>query len=542
MSSLRTTARRGGATSAGLFERLARARQRFGPLAMVALPVVGFIAISVWWVHTDFLLPSGDNGKHLAIAFGLYDDFRNGFFGVPFKAYYAYPPGVHLVGAVGSLIFGPSRSTAVITENAVFVPMLAAGCYGVARRAFNRFAGVLAVLFALASPMVISLSHVFMLDLPTAAVVSVTVWALVESDRFANVSVSALAGLGAAFGLYCKSTFPIFIAGVVLVMLLRGGWRNWRGLVAFVAVPAVIAGPWYVYHFNDLTGQTKGAVNPQALNWYGNVPYPSQWSVSNFTWYWWNLINNQVYVPLAALFVVGFVSGLVRMARRRLDRRSVIPELMAGAVVSYIGISLITLDDPRYTIPGLVYLAVLATGWIARLRRSLAWGLAAATAVILVLNTLNLNWDWPGWYSVLHLPSGHIDNPIGEGNLTLVSPHGYIESEPNPHAAEPVLRLLERARADGAHGVVFESDSMNNGGYNLNGLVVFARAAGLGVLGFDRKQAHKHSDITIFRRLATQRGLKGAKPCLMSTQIADGTALFVQWGPERPNTDFHCPR
>jgi hypothetical protein len=541
MSTLESTAELGRGGGTRLRVRAAPILERFGPLAIVALAVIGFIAISAWWVLTDTRLPNGDNGKHLVTAFSFYDDLRSGFFGVPFKSYSEYPPGVHMVGAIGSLIAGPKVATAVITENVVFVPMLAAGLYGVGRRAFNRFAGALAVLFGLAAPLVGALFHVFMLDVPTAAVVAVTVWALLASDRFANVRVSALAGLATAFGLYCKGTFVVFIAGLVLVMLLRGGWRNWRGLLAFVAIPALIAGPWYVYHFHQLTGQTQGAVNAQALNWYGSVPYPAQWSVDNFTWYWWNLVNNQLYLPLAALFVIGFAWTAWRAIQRRRDRTSIMPELLAGGVVSYIGCSLITIDDPRYTLPGLIYVAVIATGWIANSWRPLRWALAGALVVVLALNSLNLNWNWPGWYSVIRLP-GHVDNPIGEGSLTVASPLGYVESRPDPKIGLGLMKLMKRARADGARQVIFDAVSMNNGGYNLYGLAVFARGAHLGVAGFDPGEARERSTIVMFRASPRDLARQGVKPCLMSPLINDGTALFIRWGPEHPKQDMHCPR
>ena len=66
------------------------------------------------------------------------------------------------------------------------------------------------------------------------------------------------------------------------------------------------------------------------------------------------------------------------------------PELLAGAVVSYICMTLLLHKDPRYTLPALVFVAVLATGWIATLsRRRLRACLSAAVVAIAAICTLS---------------------------------------------------------------------------------------------------------------------------------------------------------
>ena len=46
------------------------------------------------------------------------------------RAWFVYPPFLHVVGAVSILLVGMHLMSLVMTENLVFVPLLAFGCYG----------------------------------------------------------------------------------------------------------------------------------------------------------------------------------------------------------------------------------------------------------------------------------------------------------------------------------------------------------------------------------------------------------------------------
>ena len=66
------------------------------------------------------------------------------------------------------------------------------------------------------------------------------------------MGIAALAGVLSALAMLTKQTSLIFLAGPLAVALLRGGWRNWRGILAFAAALGIVAGPWYVYHRHEL--------------------------------------------------------------------------------------------------------------------------------------------------------------------------------------------------------------------------------------------------------------------------------------------------
>ena len=97
------------------------------------------------------------------------------------------------------------------------------------------------------------------------------------------------------------------------------------------------------------------------------LPVLSTWNSRNprftldaVTWYGWIAVNNQYFVPLMALFLIGTV-----LALRELRRRRHLPELLAGLAGGYLVVTLaFAIRDPRYTLPLVVFVAVLATGWI----------------------------------------------------------------------------------------------------------------------------------------------------------------------------------
>jgi hypothetical protein len=445
------------------------ARPSLEALVAAALAIV-FMVITAIWLALDDRALDVDNGNHVLRAFEFRDRLAEGNILTPYTVDGAYPPLVHLVGAVGALIGGIEVSPPILAINLVFVPLLVAGLYGAGRKAFGPRAGVLAAAFGLASPVIISQFHVALVDAPATALVAVSVWLLLESERFASWRWAALAGVAVGLGMLTKQTFPLFLVGFVAVVLLRGGWRHWRGLVAFAIPPLVLAAPWYITQFTRFTESVEGAggASPEA-----SYVTPLRWTVNDLTWYVWNFLNIQFLAPLAFLFVIGTVWALYRWLSRR-EPNSVAPELVGGFVFSYAALTYLTLHDPRYTLPFLVYVAVLGTGWIAHLRGRAFLAGAAAVALILVMNTIAVN---------LHLGaavradiwSGAHHGGVHDRQVTFYNPLGYPVNEPRQ---DDLLEILRAAKRDGITHM--EIDAANpTPGLNPPGLGALARVAGL---------------------------------------------------------------
>jgi phosphatidylglycerol:prolipoprotein diacylglycerol transferase len=187
----------------------------------LALPLLAFVGLTIWWLVADSRVVDYDTGRHLLYTFAMRDALAGGDLLAPvtFDNFNPYPPLLYLVGSVAMAIAGESIDAAIIGQDLVFVPLLVVGCYGAARIAYGRFAGAVAAAFALGAPMVVSMFHTYMLDAPQAAMVAVTVWLVLASRRFEAPGIAALAGLAAAGGMLLKPTTAIFLGGFVLAVV-----------------------------------------------------------------------------------------------------------------------------------------------------------------------------------------------------------------------------------------------------------------------------------------------------------------------------------
>jgi len=474
----------------------------------VATLVLAFVAITGWWLAADFRVPDYDTGRHLGFALDFRDALRAGDLAYPFTAYTQYPPLVHLVGAVALLLGPASTDTPIIAQNLVFVPLLALGCYGAGRVAYGRTVGLLAVVFALATPLVIDQFHSFLVDVPAAAMVAVTVWLVL--------------------GLLSKPPFALFIAGLVGVAVLRGGWRHWRGLVAFAAVALVVAGPWYARHWGQLSGLTHGALAAPSLG-QPDAIYPQRLSRENLFWYFWNLLNTQLLLPLAIFAGIGTAAAAARFLRRR-EPSDYSPELIAGALGGYLGVTYIALKDPRYALGLTAYLAVLGTWWVVRLPRP--WRIAAVVALlgVLVLNTVTVSFGVGSVERVAVLPN---PPPTGPGwrQVTLWG-HGYVLG--GPEAGARTDQILKAAKREGVRRVAFEA--VGPPFFNGSGLTALART-------LEIKSTSELGRIGPRDLLLVAHAVDPAAPppCAM---LQPGVGIYGMWGfPANPfgASAFHCP-
>ena len=207
--------------------------------------------------------------------------------------------------------------------------------------------------------------------------------------------------------------------------------------------------------------------------------------------------------------------------------------------MSYLTISLITLEDPRYTIPALVYVAVLAGGWVALIdRRSLRWLAVATLSAVAVLNTDEINRGSPAWNVTINLPKA-TTNPIGQGTLRVFSGAGYFANTPqrSPMRSE-LLDFFAALKSQGATSIAFDATSMNNGGYNLDTLSVLARLVDLKVAGYAADTVTSPDIVWIFRN--TPQAAHHAY-CIVSPTLRDGTGLFAVRGPLGPSARISCP-
>jgi 4-amino-4-deoxy-L-arabinose transferase-like glycosyltransferase len=485
------------------------------PFLLLAGLILARLALAAWWLGADEGVVDTESGRHLQRAWDAYAAMRAGDAWVLFGEATEYPPLLHAVGIAGAAVGGLDVESFIAAQDLVFVPALALGCYGAASVAYGRSAGVLAALFALSAPMAVSVFHMFLIDTAEAAMAALAAWAILASRRFERTGVAALAGAAVGFGLLAKQNFLVFVVGLLAVVVVRGGWRHWRGLLAFGVVAAAIAAPWYWSEVERTLDLVRGASAPTAGGDAAPAASPDRWTARNFGWYVWSTLNVSVLTPMALMTVGGGLALLARWWRRR-DPADYTPELVGGGVFSYLALTWIALKDPRYALPALVYMAVLGTAWIPLLRPRLRAAAIAALCALSLLYVAGAVLD--GGPAVRASLPGAPDSSLGERSFTFYSPGGWISGKPETNGA--ALEVLRRARAAGLH-VAFDTGATQPH-FNHPGLDILSRVAGV-PLALPYDPANPRHAVLANHSLAP--GVP--RPC---ARTSDGVGIYLSQG------------
>jgi 4-amino-4-deoxy-L-arabinose transferase-like glycosyltransferase len=425
--------------------------------AIVATVV--YIALTCWWLTQDRSIPIYDAGDHLTLALFYHNMLAAGNILEPFTSPGIYPILGHMVGALAMFVGGVNVASPIVAENVVFVPLLALGCYQTGRLLFGSLSGMLAVLFVLGSPLLISMFHIDMLDGPLTAMVAISVWLILASEDFSRPGVAGLAGLAVGLGLNVKSQFPLFVIGLTAIVLAHGGWRNKRGFLIFCAVAFVVGAPWYIIHITEL----GRLVNIGGISSYTSTGTESATlSAESLLSYFWSVLDSQLLAPLLLLAAVGTVWTLLAVIHGH-DKRGARFEFLAGGCAAFVAITLVPHHDIRYGLPLLAFSSVIGTGWIVSLPRTASFALGTLLIVVVVANTLGITFGVGDDVSVT-LPV----KLAGNNQVAVYSTTGFLVSAPSRDGDLP--GLLEALRREGVRTVTWSIEQSRAPDFSLEGL------------------------------------------------------------------------
>lgn len=502
--------------------------QAWGAIGIVALS----LGITCWWLTQDHTIPIYDAGRHLSFAFYAFEELKAGHIVHALTLSEPYPPLAYVVGDLGILVGGIDVAPPIVAENLVFVPLLALGCYHVARMAFDRTAGLLAVAFALCSPLAMAQFHVFMTDAPETAMVAVALWAILATDGFSRVENSVLAGVAVGLGMLTKEPFVFYAAGPVAVTAVRGGVKAWRGLLAFTLVVLVIALPWYVHEYAQIKALGSGATEANSRRVSDIAPPPL--SIGNLEWYFWVMVNNQLYAPLFVFSAIGWLWTMVGFVRRRPVSRFG-PELAVGVFVAWFAITETYVHDTRYGMPLLPYLAIFGVGWLTRLPRT--GRMLAATILVLVCaaNVAGTSFGAGKLVSV-SLPGRNVNFLQQPGLVTFYSDRGYLVARPERDG--DMIATLRTLRRDGVRAIVLERSSQVEPDFSASGMFALDGIAKLGTIFEDRVPVERLTPaFAVLHHAPIAAG--EAPPCV---RLSDGTGVWIRLGnPYAPGARDFCP-
>ncbi len=162
--------------------------------------------------------------------------------------------------------------------------------------------------------------------------------------------------------------------------------------------------------------------------------------------------------------------------RHRITPDNVYPELLGGCIFSYLGMTYLTHKDPRYSLPALVFVAVLGTSWIATIDRPRIRMLLSGTVVgLAVIYFAGMSFGIGGAVRIA-LPSA--DSTILYRNqLTLYETAGWVRGGPK-HDGD-ILGLLRGLKRDGINAIGIDPGS-NVLDFNANGINPVAASVSIG--------------------------------------------------------------
>jgi hypothetical protein len=202
------------------------------------------------------------------------------------------------------------------------------------------------------------------------------------------------------------------------------------------------------------------------------------------------------------------------------------PELLGGLFVGWLGITVTPHHDMRYTMPLLVYLAVLGTAWIPSLRPAARRLACAALVLAVAATTLGATFGVGGQARVLL--AGHPIVPdVSFGipppdQITVYADHDFNVS--GPRRGDYVLTLFRALRRAGFRGVAWDAgEALVGSSFDAQGVKLFARFAGLQSPLLYRWRAWDFHDPR--HALIVHRPLPGPGPrCLV---INDGSGVWA---------------
>lgn len=322
-------------------------------LAAVGLWAALCVVVTVW-ASIDRHPPEWDYANHLERALECHRTLANPAadrFGEIMGASAFYPP--LAICTAGALYF--AFPVTMLTAQAVMLLFLGVAMfsvYGIGRTVSDPMAGLLAAFFIGTAPFVVYSLLTFQLDLPLMAMVALALYTLIRTEWFSRPGWTAALGLVWGLGLLTKPTFPVYALPPLLWTLAEAAWsgRRWRRFL-WLGVAGVIAGvvalPWYS---SRLLGMPLQFMN-RSFRFAEQEGHAPTLSSVALLFYPTNFPTHFGF--LAALC---FLGGLVALYRFR-EHRAV---LWVAALAPFVLITLIRNKNPRYELPALAAVAVVA--------------------------------------------------------------------------------------------------------------------------------------------------------------------------------------
>jgi hypothetical protein len=355
------------------FDHLTRGSGSAREWAIVAGLLAVLFGVASTWLTIDRHPPEWDYANHLERVVTCADDLAQGAVAKMLERSSFYPPLVPCTAALAYRLW-PTDEASAEAVILLFLGLGTVATYLLGRRFGGGAAGIVAAIVFGTAPFVVYISVRFQLDLPLAAMVALTVEALLRTDGFRRSGWSLGAGIIIGLGMLVKPPFAVYVlVPSILVIAQIGGRRQLVNAGAGAAAAIALSLPWYGLRLFGLPAQIGGRSFKQAAE----AGAPDPFTAAALGYY-----PKTFVTQFGALAVALFVIGSLVAARRRHFA------LLASVVLPFAVFELIQNKNLRYTLPLLPLAAVVAgLGFTSLPRR----GRLAAGALLVVVSSIQIS-------------------------------------------------------------------------------------------------------------------------------------------------------
>jgi 4-amino-4-deoxy-L-arabinose transferase-like glycosyltransferase len=419
------------------------------------------------WVFLDHSTPSFDQSNYMNVAIVFRDALQHGGPVDLYKAIRDTDPSRGPLFTIGILpfllLFGDGARSGVLL-NIVLAPILYLSAGQIAWLIFrNGAARLLAILFVATMPLIVGLQHEILQDFLLLTLTTVSVLLLLMSDGFSRRGFCVALGVAMGLGTLTKVTFPLFMLGPLVVVLVEVAYAHFSsrragkrgpdlraaainlGLTALVYL-AIIA-PWYVTNLQPTLDYINSTTSGPLAEGAGPEHPLTFHAIASFTS---GMLNEHVSWVLVLVFLAALAFDLPGLARLLRAEGRVEPLLRLAfvatwALVPYLIVATAHNQDVRLMAPAMPAMAVIAAGAVA------AVPLREARVVIAGLATVALVYQTAIHVVRIDLPLIPNEASVRIGQYTAVvplddRPIGY-ERMPEADIGTPIMEYIERTAA-----------------------------------------------------------------------------------------------
>jgi 4-amino-4-deoxy-L-arabinose transferase-like glycosyltransferase len=238
--------------SKGLWRNFCANRAFWFLIALVIFCTIGNIV----WLKRNLLTipPPWDQAWYLRMSLRYYHSLWDGGPLLLFKEVVSLSPDTAPLFPLTTLpmylLFGPTRLIAHLT-NACYLLLLLLAIYRLGEHIYSQRVAILAALFTATFTAVVNFSRDYLLEFPSAAFVTLGLWAMSRSDDFERRWWALRFGVFAGLALLTKTMAGVFFLGPVLYSLGRAS-RQGRlnsallsNVLLAVSGAVIVAGVWW---------------------------------------------------------------------------------------------------------------------------------------------------------------------------------------------------------------------------------------------------------------------------------------------------------